>query len=58
MGAMPRINANQLTHISIVPGVTPVIGNFNERDAGSKPRCKRVVLHYTEHRGVPITLLR
>jgi hypothetical protein len=55
---MPRINANQLTHISIVPGVTPVIGNFNERDAGSKPRCKRVVLHYTEHRGVPTTLLR
>jgi hypothetical protein len=44
--------------MSIVPGVTPTIWDFSVRD----PRVaeslnaalgKRVVLHYTEHRGVP-----
>jgi hypothetical protein len=44
--------------MSIVPGVTPTIWNFTVRDAGVAQRMdqaigKRVVLHYTEHKGIP-----
>lgn len=40
------------------PGVAPVIWNFSARDKAVIPRLKaaigkRVVIHYTEHRGVP-----
>jgi hypothetical protein len=46
--------------ISIVPGVTPVIWNFSVRDESQVHDLeaalgKRVVLHYTEHRGIPTT---
>ena len=46
--------------ISIVPGVTPVIWEFSVRDESLVPGLndalgKRVVLHYTEHRGIPTT---
>ena len=46
--------------ISIVPGVTPVIWYFSVRDESVIPHLdaalgKRVVLHYTEHRGLPTT---
>ena len=46
--------------ISIVPGVTPVIWYFSVRDSSVIPALdaalgKRVVLHYTEHRGLPTT---
>jgi hypothetical protein len=46
--------------ISIVPGVTPVIWDFSVRDESQVRELeaalgKRVVLHYTEHRGVPTT---
>jgi hypothetical protein len=44
--------------MSIVPGVTPTIWEFSVRDREVAERLnsalgKRVVLHYTEHRGVP-----
>lgn len=44
--------------ISIVPGVTPSIWEFSVRDTKVADQVraalgKRVVLHYTEHRGVP-----
>ena len=46
--------------MSIVPGVAPTIWDFSVRDEPVVPRLsaaigKRVVLHYTEHRGVPTT---
>jgi hypothetical protein len=46
--------------MSIVPGVTPVIWEFSVRDESLVPRLndalgRRVVLHYTEHRGIPTT---
>jgi hypothetical protein len=46
--------------MSIVPGVTPTIWEFSVRDDRMAPRLsgglgKRVVLHYTEHRGIPTT---
>jgi hypothetical protein len=46
--------------ISIIPGVTPTIWDFSVRDEKLIPELnaalgKRVVLHYTEHRGVPTT---
>ena len=46
--------------MSIVPGVTPTIWEFSVRDDHVAPRLsgalgKRVVLHYTEHRGIPTT---
>lgn len=46
--------------MSIVPGVTPTIWDFSVRDEGVVPQLrqaigKRVVLHYTEHRGLPTT---
>jgi hypothetical protein len=46
--------------MSIVPGVTPTIWEFTVRDEQVVPRLnaaigKRVVLHYSEHRGVPTT---
>ena len=46
--------------MSIVPGVTPTIWEFSVRDEAVVPRLsaalgKRVVLHYTEHRGIPTT---
>lgn len=46
--------------MSIVPGVTPVIWSFSVRDEALAPQLnatlgKRVVLHYTEHRGIPTT---
>jgi hypothetical protein len=46
--------------MSIVPGVTPTIWEFSVRDERVLPSLnaalgKRVVLHYTEHRGVPTT---
>ena len=46
--------------ISIVPGVTPVIWEFSVRDESLVPELngalgKRVILHYTEHRGIPTT---
>jgi hypothetical protein len=44
--------------MSIVPGVTPTIWDFSVRDRRVAESLnaalgKRVVLHYTEHRGVP-----
>lgn len=44
--------------MSIVPGVSPTIWEFSVRDEKVVPRLsaalgKRVVLHYTEHRGIP-----
>lgn len=44
--------------MSIVPGVTPTIWDFSVRDRRIAEQLtaalgKRVVLHYTEHRGVP-----
>jgi hypothetical protein len=46
--------------ISIVPGVSPVIWEFSVRDESLEPALndalgKRVVVHYTEHRGIPTT---
>ena len=44
--------------MSIVPGVTPTIWDFSVRDRSVAESLnaalgRRVVLHYTEHRGVP-----
>lgn len=44
--------------MSIVPGVTPTIWEFSVKDDAVAPRLsaalgKRVVLHYSEHRGIP-----
>jgi len=44
--------------MSIVPGVTPTIWEFSVRNESVVPRLsaalgKRVVLHYTEHPGIP-----
>lgn len=44
--------------MSIVPGVTPTIWEFSVRDRDVAEQLnaalgKRVVLHYTEHLGVP-----
>jgi hypothetical protein len=44
--------------MSIVPGVTPTIWEFTVRDEAVVPHLnaalgRRVVLHYTEHRGIP-----
>jgi hypothetical protein len=46
--------------MSIVPGVTPTIWEFSVRDERVVPRLsaaigKRVVLHYSEYRGIPTT---
>jgi hypothetical protein len=46
--------------MSIVPGVTPTIWEFSVRDELVVPKLsaalgRRVVLHYTEHRGIPTT---
>jgi hypothetical protein len=46
--------------MSIVPGVTPTIWEFSVREEVVVPKLRnaigrRVVLHYTEHRGVPTT---
>ena len=46
--------------LSIVPGVTPTIWEFSVRNEAVVPRLngalgKRVVLHYSEHRGIPTT---
>jgi hypothetical protein len=46
--------------MSIVPGVTPTIWEFSVRDERVVPQLsqalgKRVVLHYTEHPGLPTT---
>jgi len=43
-----------------VPGVTPTIWDFSVRDERVIPQLsqalgKRVVLHYTEHPGIPTT---
>ena len=47
--------------MSTVPGVAPVIWTFSVRDDEAVVQVsaalgKRVVLHYTEHRGVPTSL--
>ena len=47
--------------MTTVPGVAPVLWNFTVRDEATAARLspalgRRVVLHYTEHRGVPTTL--
>ena len=44
--------------MSVVPGVAPTIWEFSVRDDRVVPQLsaaigRRVVLHYTEHRGVP-----
>jgi len=44
--------------MSIVPGVTPTIWEFSVRDESVVPHLsaalgRRVVLHYTEHPGIP-----
>jgi hypothetical protein len=44
--------------MSTVPGVAPVIWNFTVRDPAAAKKVsaalgKQVVLHYTEHRGLP-----
>lgn len=46
--------------MSIVPGVTPTIWEFTVRDEAVVPHLsaalgKRVVLHYSEHPGIPTT---
>jgi hypothetical protein len=46
--------------ISIVPNVAPIVWDFSVRDESLVPQLnamlgRRVVLHYTEHRGVPTT---
>ncbi len=46
--------------MSVVPGVTPTIWEFSVRDDRVVPDLnqaigKRVVLHYTEHPGIPTT---
>jgi hypothetical protein len=46
--------------MSTVPGVAPTIWEFSVRDERAVPSLsqaigKRVVLHYTEHRGIPTT---
>jgi hypothetical protein len=46
--------------MSTVPGVAPTIWEFSVRDERTVPSLsqaigKRVVLHYTEHRGIPTT---
>lgn len=46
--------------MSIVPGVTPTIWEFSVRNEAVVPRLnaalgKRVVLHYSEHPGIPTT---
>lgn len=46
--------------MSVVPGVTPTIWEFSVRDDEVVPHLnqaigKRVVLHYTEHPGIPTT---
>lgn len=46
--------------MSVVPGVTPTIWDFSVREETVVPRLnaalgKRVVLHYSEHRGIPTT---
>jgi hypothetical protein len=46
--------------MSTVPGVAPTIWEFSVRDERAVPHLneaigKRVVLHYTEHRGIPTT---
>ncbi len=46
--------------MSIVPGVTPTIWDFSVRDESLVPQLgqalgKRVVLHYSEHPGIPTT---
>ena len=46
--------------MSTVPGVAPVIWEFSARDKDVIPQLraaigKRVVVHYTEHLGVPTT---
>ncbi|MEP6688224.1 MAG: hypothetical protein ABJC36_07730 [Gemmatimonadales bacterium] len=46
--------------MSIVPGVTPTIWEFTVRNEAVVPHLsaalgKRVVLHYTEHPGIPTT---
>jgi hypothetical protein len=44
--------------MSVIPGVAPTIWFFSVRDEHLAPQLnaalgKRVVLHYTEHRGIP-----
>lgn len=46
--------------MSVIPGVAPTIWFFSVRDERLAPQLnavlgKRVVLHYTEHRGLPGT---
>ena len=46
--------------MSIVPGVTPTIWEFSVRKDAVVPHLsaalgKRVVVHYSEHRGIPTT---
>ena len=46
--------------MSVVPGVAPTIWEFSVRDDRVVPQLnsaigRRVVLHYSEHRGVPTT---
>jgi hypothetical protein len=46
--------------ISIVPNVAPVVWTFSVRDESLVPQInamlgRRVILHYTEHRGIPTT---
>jgi len=47
--------------MTTVPGVAPVLWNFTVRDEAIAARVsaslgRRVVVHYTEHRGIPTTL--
>ena len=56
-GWLCKTNEGELA-MSIVPGVAPTIWDFSVRDARVLPELrdalgKRVVLHYTEHHGVP-----
>jgi hypothetical protein len=46
--------------MTTVPGVAPTVWEFSARDEAVVPRLrgaigKKVVLHYTEHRGIPTT---
>jgi hypothetical protein len=46
--------------MSVVPGVAPTIWEFSVRDDAVVPKLnaalgRRVVLHYTQHKGLPTT---
>jgi hypothetical protein len=58
-GWICKTNEGELA-MTTVPGVAPVIWSFSARDKNVVPQLraaigKRVVIHYTEHLGIPTT---